>query len=126
MTLTRRAGRVERQQRGEFKLLTGTPTVLPRNFGVNTLKFSGGTVTLADSLKTGFVVVDGASAHLKLNGHYVGLTADFTTQNGGVLEMTNTHDTLDVSSPDDVQWRQHDGPANARVHQRRQPRIHRA
>ena len=77
-------------------VLTGTPTVLPRNFGVNTVTFSGGTVTLNDSLKTGFMVVDGASAHLKLNGHYVGLTANFTTQNGGVLEMTNTRDTLDV------------------------------
>jgi hypothetical protein len=77
-------------------VMTGSPTVLPRNFGVNTLKFSGGTVSLNDSLKTGFLVVDGASAHLKLNGHYVGLTADFTTQNGGVLEMTNTHDTLDI------------------------------
>ncbi len=77
-------------------IMTGSPTVLPRNFGVNTLTFSGGTVTLNDSLKTGFLVVDGASAHLKLNGHYVGLTANFTTQNGGVLEMTNTRDTLDV------------------------------
>jgi hypothetical protein len=78
-------------------VMTGSPTVLPRNFGVNTLTFSGGTVTLADTLKgLGSIVVDGAAAHLKLNGHYVGLSSNFTTQNGGVLEMTNTRDSLDV------------------------------
>jgi alpha-tubulin suppressor-like RCC1 family protein len=77
--------------------LTGSPTVLPRNFGVNTLQFLGGTVTLADTLNNvGNIVVDGASSHLKLNGHYVHTSSNFTTQNGGVLEMTNTHDSLVV------------------------------
>jgi hypothetical protein len=80
-------------------VLTGTPTVLPKHFGVNTLTFNGGTVSLTDSLGTGigFMVVDGASAHLKLNGHKVRMSANFTTQNGGVLDMTNAADTLDVA-----------------------------
>ena len=78
-------------------ILTGSPTVLPKSFGVNTLTFNGGTVSLADSLTgVGFMVVDGASAHLKLNGHKVHMTANFTTQNGGVVEMTNAADSLIV------------------------------
>src|SRR5580704_12701435 len=56
----------------QWALRRSDRTVLPRNFGVNTVTFSGGTVSLNDSLKTGFMVVDGATAHLKLNGHYVG------------------------------------------------------
>ncbi len=74
------------------------PAVLPRTFGVNNITFTAGTVTLADSLKgVGNITVDGATSHLTLNGHYFLLTSNFTTQNGGVLEMTNTNDSLVVN-----------------------------
>jgi hypothetical protein len=79
-------------------VFTAAPSVLPKRFGVNNITFKAGTVTLADTLMGfGSLTVDGATSHLKLNGHYLAMTSNFTTQNGGVFEMTNTHDTLVVN-----------------------------
>ena len=81
-------------------VLTGTPTILPFSIPVtSTLVFnnSGGTISLPHDISTKHVTVDGNTT-LNLNGHVLQLNGNyFTTQNGGVLQMSTLGDSIEAS-----------------------------
>jgi hypothetical protein len=82
---------------GTLRIL-GNVNSLPSKINVNTLVFQGGgNSQLNANLTTNYVVVDSSSG-LVLNGHTLKTQGNsFTTQNGGVLSMTQPHDTLNVA-----------------------------
>ena len=83
-------------QVGKTTILGGA-TALPASVRTNLFTFAGGVTTLSKDFNATTVTVDGAGTKLKLNGHKVLLNGNtFTTQNGGVLEMTNAADSLDT------------------------------
>jgi len=79
--------------------MTGTTPFNRDTLNVNTLFFDHGqSFTLAHNLLTNYVVVDSSSV-LILNGHLLSTNQggggnSFTTQNGGVLQMTSAGDSL--------------------------------
>ncbi len=75
--------------------ITGNGTFTRDTLRVNTIWFDGGgNFTLSHNLITSFIVVDSSSS-LILNGHRVDTQGNyFTTQNGGVLNMTTAGDSL--------------------------------
>ncbi len=75
--------------------ITGNVPFNRDTIAVNTLYFDHGqTFALARNLITNYMVVDSNST-LSLNGHTVNLQGNyFTTQNGGMLQMTNAADSL--------------------------------
>jgi hypothetical protein len=85
-------------QPGVFTI-RGAPTVLPVNLSaINTIHLLGGTtVALSTNLSANYVTVDSNST-LNLNGHFLNLNGNyFTTQNGGVLQMTTVGDSLETN-----------------------------
>ena len=79
--------------------IMGNVNSLPLNINVNTLVFQGGgNSQLSSNLTTHYVVVDSSSG-LVLNGHTLNTQGNsFTTQNGGVLAMTQFSDSLKVGT----------------------------
>ncbi len=75
--------------------MTGNTPFNRDTIAVNTLYFDHGqTFALARNLITNYIVVDSNST-LSLNGHTVNEQGNyFTTQNGGMLKMTNAADSL--------------------------------
>jgi hypothetical protein len=75
--------------------ITGNGTFTRDTLRVNTVWFDGGgPFTLSHNLITNYIVVDSSSS-LILNGHRVDTQGNyFTTQNGGVLNMTAAGDSL--------------------------------
>lgn len=78
--------------------IRGTPTAMPTNFSINTITFmSGGAIALPGNLSANYITVD-TNTTLNLNGHLVKCNGNyFTTQNGGVLQMTTTGDSLETN-----------------------------